>query len=243
MVPFNVHLRRGSDPRKVQMSEGWEQDKFDAALKDYITVSRRTVPEVINRKAYFIARKSLWFTVKADAPEIRSRLNRTITIERTTASGRTELSHGPFGAILIDSRLGKKGQPGLYGAAMREALAKLIAARVRSVAFLKAGWLPAIRILDSIVNDKEGAAPFPSEANRMSWSPKQIGDAVAAKPGDLPFATIVNAAIASHDSRGALQIYGSRALDTAFYDETQSMIEETRKRMQKDADKANAQMA
>ncbi len=221
------------------MSEGWEQGPFDAALKDYIAVSRRTVPEVINRKAYFIARKSLWFTVKADAGEIKSRFNRSITVERSVESGRGgELSTGPFGAILINKRLGKG--KGLYGSAMREKFKQVLAARLRSVAFLKAGWLPAIRILDSIVNDKEGAAPFPPEANRMSWSPKQIGDAVAAKPGDLPFATIVNAAIASHDSKGALQIYGSRALDTAFYDETQSMIEETRKRMQKDADKTNA---
>src|SRR5436189_6455087 len=107
MVPFNVHLRRGSDPRKVQMSEGWEQSGFDAALKDYIAVSRRTVPEVINRKAYFIARKSLWFTVKADAPEIRSRLDRPITIERATASGRTDLSRGHCRATLVNRPLGK----------------------------------------------------------------------------------------------------------------------------------------
>jgi len=92
------------------------------------------------------------------------------------------------------------------------------------------------------VNDKEGAAPFPPEANRMSWSPKQIGDAIPAKESDLPFATIVNSAIASHDAKGALQIYGSRALDTAFYDETVSMIEEITRRMQKDADRANAAM-
>jgi len=222
------------------MSEGWDQSEFDAALKDYIAVSRHTAAEIINRKAFFIARKALWFTVKSDPGEIRSRLNRSITVERTTASGRTELSTGPFGAILINSRLGKKGEPGLSGPAMREALVRLIAARVRSVAFLKAGWLPAIRILDRIVNDKEGAAPFPPEANRMAWSPKQIGDAVPAKPGDLPFATIVNAAIAEHDKKGALQIYGSRALDTAFYDEAASMTEETARRLQKDADKVNA---
>src|SRR5438105_15248985 len=101
------------------------------------------------------------------------------------ASGRTELSTGPFGAILINSRLGKKGEPGLSGPAMREALVRLIAARVRSVAFLKAGWLPAIRILDRIVNDKEGAAPFPPEAKRMAWSPKQNCDPVPAK-SDVP---------------------------------------------------------
>src|SRR5438105_9755152 len=113
------------------MSDTWDQSAFDAALKDYIAVSRRTVPEVINRKAYFIARKALWFTVKSDPGEIRSRLNRSITVERTTASGRTELSTGPFGAILINSRLGKKGEPGLSGPAMPEALVRIIAARVR----------------------------------------------------------------------------------------------------------------
>lgn len=223
--------------------EGWNQSKFDAALTAKIERSKSTAAQVINRAAYFVARKALWYTKTANAGQIRTDLNRTITVNRSTESGRSESIEAPLAAIIINARRGAKGQPGLEGSEMRDAVRRFIAARVRSVGFIRAGWIPAIKALDPKVVDRQGAAPFPAEANRSRWSAKQIGDARPAQVGEFPVAIIENAAIASHDKQNALQRYGSRALDMAFYDEERSIMEYLEKQEQKDFERTNAQLS
>src|SRR5207237_657051 len=146
--------------------------------------------EILNKKAYFIARKALWFTPKADAAEIRSRLNRSVSINRTTASGRMELSTGPYGPIIINARRGRAGQPGLHGVAVRGAVRDARASRLKSIAFLKAGWIPAIRIFDSLVSNKAGAAPIGSDS--IFHTLRVTAQGRPAEEGDQPIAQIEN---------------------------------------------------
>src|SRR5205807_1063675 len=51
----------------------------------------------------------------------------------------------PLAALIINARRGAKGQPGLRGPAMEEAINAFVASRLRSIAFLKSGWIGAIK--------------------------------------------------------------------------------------------------
>ena len=49
--------------------------EFDSALRQYVMVSRRTIPEIVNNKAFFIARRAVVKTPKADLAAIDKTLD------------------------------------------------------------------------------------------------------------------------------------------------------------------------
>lgn len=176
---------------------------FDRTLKQYMQVSKRDLATVINTKGFFIARRAVIETPKADRRSI------------------TQLRSELFISKLINKRRGARGEKGLYGQEMKLAVRAVISARLKSIAFLKSGWLQAIKKL----------APFAERrgAPRADRSAKQIGqakgNAIPARPGWKPVATIINAALSSHDRKDALQKYGRPALQAAIDFEVQSMKE------------------
>ena len=232
----------------------WDQSIFDATLQEYLKVCTRTVAEAINTKAYFVARAALWYTHKADAQDIGDTLGRfvsTLNLGRKNKAGRftttrtLELASAreydaPLAAIIINARRGEKGEPGLYGAAMARAVRALIASRVRSIAFLKSGWLPAIRILSLYAKDKSGGAPTDSQARIFG---QEKGSAVPAVDGGEMIAQIINSALAKGD-RGAqaLAKWGGAGLETAFYNEVQSMREYIERKLAEPTAAANARL-
>lgn len=210
---------------------GWDQSKFDATLKRYAEVSRKDMVDVINSKAYFVARKALWFTPKADQSKI-SEL-------RTTPN-----RHGGLlVAAIVHNRLERKLGVGnssfvLSGRAMQDAINRLIAARRRAVAFLKSGWIPAIQGLDPKAKDKHLAAPKVSGV-------KQVGvpkGAFRSANGSSIVATITNSAQALSDRKSALEKIGGPALNRAFLDEAASMEKYMEDKLRKAAEQANAQL-
>jgi hypothetical protein len=230
----------------------WDQTKFDAALEEYLKVTSRTAVDALNTKAYFIARKALWYTEKAKPSNIQGTLGRLVTTRHTTRSGRTVNRRGleltaardhdaPLAALIINKRRGLAHKPGLSGRAMDAAIRELIQSRLRSIAFLKSGWLTAIRLLANFVPSKQGE-PVVDTAARQYGNPK--GEAQAAVHGQtLAVAIIINGAIARHDKKDALTTFGARALDLAFYDETQSMLQYIEDKLKKDTEKANRALA
>jgi hypothetical protein len=190
--------------------------EFDQTIRRYREVSKRDVVTIVNTKAFFIARRAVIETPKTDKSKITA-------LFRDGSGWRSGLSGGT-GAIvgrIINKRRGDRGEKGLYGRAMAEAVAMMKAARLRSVAFLKSGWLPAIKTLAGLA-EKRGAP-------RQDRSAKQYGAvkgrAQPATAGWFPKAVIDNLASARHETREALVRYGGPALQRAFDFETRSMLD------------------
>lgn len=225
----------------------------------YVRVSSKTLQEIINTKAYYIARKALWFTKKADAPKIREELGevkgtalvrlksgkwshskKNVQSFFTRGGARAE---APLLALIIQKQSKKSGQGSPWkgrsraagAAAMLEAMRRKLNARVQSIAFLRAGWLPGIRTLAPLA-DKGGSLP-PIDA-RQRGQPK--GYAKPAGAGFNPVAEIVNKATTYRDQKGALIKYGGPALQQAFDDEALDMQVYIERKMKEDAAVFNA---
>lgn len=183
------------------------QREFNTTIKKYREVSKRDVATIVNTKAFFIARRAVIETPKAKKEEV----SKFFKGQTAAIAGR-----------IINKRRGERGEPGLYGKAMTIAVKMMMAARIRSVAFLKSGWLPAIKTLASLA-EKRGAP-------RQESSVRQIGQAKGrarpAREGSwFPRAIIENLASARHETKAALIRYGGPALQRAFDFETRSMKE------------------
>ncbi len=227
------------------MSDKWDQSGFDAALKEELKHTKRTFVQAINTHAYFIARKALWYTTKV--PKGRP------TAELEQPSGKRESVH--LGVMILAKRFRNVGrwpewekeywgedQPGhgYEGAEWQAAIRNLILRRESSRAFLKSGWIPAIRILETFTDSKSGAAPRDSEA-RVHGQEK--GAAYPAVDGEVMVTKIINSALSKSDEGGkALAEIGGAGLATAFYDETQNIKEYIEKKLAEQFNAANKKL-
>jgi hypothetical protein len=233
-------------------SPHWDQSVFDRTLAKYKEASKKTLARVINTKAYYVARKAVWFTPKADTKRIAAQLGQVIAVKesRMTKKGKLRMTtrktltlvkgtqhNAPLAALIINARGGSNNQKGLYGSRMSRAIQKLLAARKRSVAFIKSGWLPAIKKLAPL-SDRRGAPATDSAAAQVG---REKGTATPAKDGFNPSAEIVNLATTRRDKKSALVRYGAPGLQKAFDDEVKSMNQYIEAKMKPDADKFNQQ--
>jgi len=189
--------------------------EFDATLRKYVGISKREIPDIINTKAFFIGRRAVVETIKADAKDIRDFIRR---------------DSGAIIGMLVNKRRGDRGEPGLYGKLMAEAVAVILAARLKSRAFFKSGWLPGIKTLEAHVDYKyrRGAARKDRNAAVVGQAK---GRAVPARSGWRVQALIENSASSDHDKKEALIKYGEPALQRAFDFETRSMLDYIARRL------------
>src|SRR5436853_2213008 len=128
-------------------------------------VSKKSPARIVNTKAYYISRKASWFTAKTSRAAIADSLG------SRAGGGRLKLRPGtdtdaPLAALIVQSRRAAKGQKGLYGIEMATAINQLISSRLKSIAFLRSGWLPAIRLLAPLA-DRGGAPPMDTAARQF----------------------------------------------------------------------------
>lgn len=242
----------------------WDQAVFDRTLREYMQVSSRTMAQIINAKAYYIAANALWNTPKASAEKIRLALGETKGMMLTklksgkfsrnkknlrsffgAGEGRTK---APLLALVVQKQHRLAGKPSPWAgksreagaAAMLEAMRIAFNARMRSIAFLRAGWLPSIRTLRRVCafSDLTQARNINSGDARQYGRPK--GYAVPGRDGFNPVALIVNEATTMRDKRGALIRFGAPALQQAFDNETLSMKEYIQRKLGPDAAVFNA---
>ncbi|SRR6266568_9293321 len=152
---------------------------FNKAFKEYMEFNKRALPEIVNTKAYFIARNALGTTKAADKEHIREQLE---------APSRN-YPNAPLAAIIVNAQrqaTGKnaRGRKGLYGERMRRAIDRLIRIRQSHVNFVRAGWKTAMKQLAPYVRSKAGQAQIPlgikerpmlggsKHAPESSWLPK-----------------------------------------------------------------------
>lgn len=226
----------------------YDDRKFNKVFGRLLAWTSRDIVTEVNTTAYYIARKAVWFTQKASKEQVKSALVRiTPVIVRTKKGGimarnkRSLVSareiDAPLAAVIINARRGRAGLPGLHGSKMRDAVRSLIAARAKSIAYIKSGWLASIRALAQLAAGKGGLPPMDSNANQVG---KVKGYATPAKEGSwTPAAKIVNEAYARRDPKDAFAKVGGRGLQMAIDDETASKERYIEKKMKERAEEFN----
>jgi hypothetical protein len=218
----------------------WDQSEFDRALLSYLRVVPHSLAEVLNKKALYLARGALRLTPKASRAEIEA-----LGIVAYQIAGKTGRRLKRVKAIynVTDSRARrilisiwrKRGElAGKTEEDIQGGVKKFLAARLRSIAFLSAGWIPAIRAMARKTGEAADTAGV-----RAFGRPK--GRGTPASDGWDPVAVIENS-VRPRESPGAARAaeWMRGALEKAFAQELASMQEFILKRLQRDADRVNA---
>lgn len=175
--------------------------QFNKAIVDYKFACGRDWADIINKKALQLAFEAMKETGKADKEAIR------------------KLQELPWWPKYIAKRISKTGASytrrikgktetfnvkGRYTRAEARAISRrIIMARVRSTAFHKSGWLPAIKRLFPLVKDRAGLRSGQSGVKIVGV---EKGSGIAAMPGASPWAMIKNSAEGiTKMGKGALQ--------------------------------------
>lgn len=185
--------------------------EFDDTFRKYMAVSQRDIAVALNTKAFYIARRATVETAKANAGDIRKVWG--------VRAGRSNSTRAAFAGKIINQIRGARGEKGLYGEEMAEAVAQMLVYRLRTVGFIKSGWIPAIKRLEPLA-EKKGA---PRQDRRAAQLGTAKGWAVPARPGIRCIAIIANTASTKRDIKQALLKFGTPGLQRAFDHEVASM--------------------
>lgn len=208
------------------------------ALKIYrIARKDKSYSYIVNRALQNVCGMVIKPTPKADAGKIAREMGQAGTvIAYKTRSGAYKKYkkprrlwgqfEGTFAARIINKRLRMKGEPMLFGAEMEKKALRMVNARLRSIAFIKSGWLPAFEHFSKIIDKplrimKEG---------KVVGVPK--GWAVSAPKG-----TAITKGIAANNAQGAEKV-GTFAAEYAVNETARDMIGWSTDRLREDARKS-----
>lgn len=227
--------------------------QFKAALREYRQTTRRSLPEILNQRAFNIAARTMDSMKPAPGEEqaqrtkIKTYMDAQISTRiRQVKSGRNKGQFKRRGSkpnqlarvnLIIQARRARKGLPGLYGAAMRQAEGSFKRAAQVGVGFLKSPFVAVIRGLLSYVKFRRVQTRW----GRISVWPgsKGYGTVNPANPGINPVVTMKT----SWTTKGHPTKVNSLTfphLQAAFNAEAAEIMRHVREKLQKDADRINA---
>ena len=222
----------------IQPTMKIDDRQFQAALRQYMSISSRTLAEILNKKMLRIAFAAHKKTPKADRAQIEQQLGVVgykFSKSRKTGLFKRRKAITASGALvhrIINARLGRAGKKGLYGKDMKKASQSFLGKRFRVIGTLKAGWLAAIRAFAKATGEAPGVGGIPVKGKSES---------IIAKDGWNPKAEM---AYNVNSFRGQHQAYIDprvvTALQEGFTDEAQDMQRYCAREMQKVADLFNA---
>lgn len=190
--------------------------QFGAMLREYKKWCPYDWKDIVNRKALSVAFEALKETVKAKAAEIKALESKDwwpkYIAKRITGKGvtfkRTHYqkvqSKRGIKRVTTHSTIHYEGK-GYTREEARRISKLIISARLRSIGFLKSGWLPAIRTLWPLVKDK----PRGNNASGARQYGANKGEAVPAVASANPHAVIKN-------STDGIEKYGELAVSIAI---------------------------
>jgi hypothetical protein len=148
--------------------------EFNSTLEKYRDFHRkRSVPQIVNKKALYIARGAIRETQRPDKATIQKSLGQRIFDLVRTKSGRSRRTlkagnlSAPLAALIVNYRRGQKNEKGLYGGEMKKAINSLVTHAIRARAFLASGWIPAVKKLSPLVRGKGDMPPDDSDARKI----------------------------------------------------------------------------
>lgn len=179
--------------------------EFNRTLSKYMAASKKTLPEIVNTKAFFTAQGAMKKTKQADKKEIR----RWVKDWHQSA------------ATIIKSYKLKRGQ-----FTRADYIKKMIKFRTSRVGYLQAGWISALKVLGKMTRLK----PFLKGMGKQKGKFK--GKVIAGKRDSInPQCTIINSTGFTEGQARALKRYGEPALIQALKAESASMKQYVEKKM------------
>lgn len=215
---------------------------FAAAANAVVADSERTFPEFANSRMLFVAKKAIEDTEKADANRIAYQLagnvRTKIRISRKTGKRKAvrqyDVMEDSLAARIVNAKLKAAGQSLIWGRELAKAARRLIGARLRSVAFIRSGWVYAIRTLAPLV----GQSSIAPGATKMSGQVKGY-----AYPARFAISSVVKCEIGNtaliEDKRSPMAI-AERGLSSAVRREQSEMLARWQKKLQPVMDKYSA---
>jgi hypothetical protein len=211
---------------------GWDQQRFDLTLRDYLgRIRKDKIPNALNKKAFFIALAAMDETPMTYPLKIVSELAREVTLKRDDGS----TGQAPIGYAIAAKRASKawgahvktlKRKSKLTGERWQKLVGKkfnaMLNARVASRNFIRTGWLSVIQSLAPIVKGKGGRT---YDRHTVARRGSMKGFAKPAKDGWSPSVVIENTASAKSDKKYGLIRFGMPALQRAFDRETVDMAQ------------------
>lgn len=234
----------------VQVTVRVNTQKFDAAMDQYRRLTSKTVAEIVNTKAYYIALNALNSTQHANIADIRAELGQIVTVKykdkkgkerkKKTFAAALSRKHGdqqvPLAEILVNAERKKQGQPLIFGKELTSEMRKLYARRIRSVNFVRAGWIPAIKGLTPLAK-KDGSTQRDTSV-KAAGEPK--GGVIPGRQSDIwtSVCKIYNDVVGS-DNKPSNYVNNIKniGLQKAINKEAASMMAYVDKKLQEAADK------
>jgi hypothetical protein len=214
-----------------------DTSQFQSALQEYVKWSKRSLPDIINRKAKSIAIFAYQLTPRADRGEVMKELD--LRVAKQVTNRKTGKVRNVYAlddrrriAGIMYVRAKASGKPLNTYAEYAAGSLKYAANRLTAIGTLAAGWIGAIRKL---------AAATQSGVGDVQWKRhKGIGTAKPAVNGWNPTAEF--AYNLQERKPGGFQIDPrcEAALQQGFDREAASMMDYIAKKMQEKADTVNA---
>lgn len=141
-------------------------------------------------------------------------------------SRKYDVMEDSLAARIVNARLAKSGESRLvWGKELAKKARQLIAARLRAVAFIRSGWIYAIRALAATI----GGGSFAAGSARMSGQPKGYARPARRAVNSVVMAEIGNTALLSEKARSSV---ATRGLAKAFDRERREMLAHAFKTLQ-----------
>ncbi len=203
---------------------------FQSSLRLYQKATRKSSAEVVNHAAMQLALRAMWHTKSADKSDIESLREHYATQFR----GKKRLLKKPKqlyrattrGFVVYLSKLRRMGKDpkNLTTAQLMDGAAKMVNRRIGSIAFIRAGWIAAIRRLASTLNKPTGSL-VRARAGR--------GSVRVARESENPFSEIINRSNSpAPGADAALLKYGGAGLAAAIPGTTADMMQYATKKLE-----------
>jgi hypothetical protein len=208
--------------------------EFNRAAELCIAHSERTYPQFINGQLLAVTSQAIKQTEKADANRIayemagnvRTKLRTSRKTGKRSATRQYDVIETSLAARIINARLKASGMPLIWGKELAKAARRMIGARLRAVAFIRSGWVYAVRTLSREVGYSSGRA----DAAAMRGQPK--GYAIPAKRvvSGAVTGTAVNTALIQNE-RTPMPV-AMRGLQAAINYVARDMLDHLQKKLQ-----------
>lgn len=242
-----------SNPVRVEFNTR----EFEATLRAYARESSKDFDEICLEKGFQLAGGfgaanpgALQLTRHADAGRIAREMAQTVSeTQKVSKTGkvsvRRKLSFGVgdkdlLSARIVNWRRRKEGLPPLWGQKLTAASKALTQARMKSVNFVRSGWLGTIAKLAPLLK-KAGRAGGIREKGRLKGAAEMIGFGT-----NRPSVVIVNRAMNPerrdnpHITPARLKALADEGLARAMQFVTRDMVAYMERKLQKTADKFSA---
>lgn len=209
--------------------------EWQKAAKELFATSKRTLPDFVNGQALAVASRAIKLTKKADRRKIEKQLGQLARTTKTSRTGKTRttgriIRKDSLAERILLKRFNESGTWSAQGSTLEERAANFIARRVRSISYIRSGWIPAVKLLSTLVKQKPRGSSVSS--SQVSAFGRPNGKAVPAKANlGLIEATIENSvpALAPTTNKDAVS-----GLSEALKVSARDMIETLAKRLKRD---------